>query len=148
MNQAANSSVDALQEALAAEHAAVWTYGLVSAFIEQQGPAVAEGANAHRARRDTTERALRDAGLQPRPPAPAYLPPQPVDSAASAMAALIAVETDACAAWRGVMERTDDQARRKSALDALTQSAIRATRWRRTAGITPAATPLPGTAVG
>ncbi|WP_433274830.1 ferritin-like domain-containing protein [Actinosynnema sp. CS-041913] len=126
----------------------MWTYGLASAFVDQQAAAVAEGANAHRARRDTTERWLRDKGTQPRPPAPAYLPPQPVDSAASAIAALIAVETDACVAWRGVMERTDDQTLRKSALDALTSAAVRGTRWRKTAGVTPLSIALPGTAVG
>ncbi|MDU0293369.1 MULTISPECIES: ferritin-like domain-containing protein [Saccharothrix] len=141
-------SVDAVQDALAAEHAAVWTYGLVSAFIEQQAAAVADGANAHRARRDTTERWLRDQGATPRPPAAAYLPPQPVDSAASAIAALIAVEADACAAWRGVLERTDDGALRRSALDALTVSAVRGTRWRKVAGVAPLSITMPGAAVG
>ncbi|XVV08028.1 ferritin-like domain-containing protein [Actinosynnema sp. CA-248983] len=140
--------MDAVQDALAAEHAAVWTYGLVSAFIEQQAAAVAEGALAHRSRRDTTERWLRDKAATPRPPAPAYLPPQPVDSAASAIAALIAVETDACVAWRGVLERTEDAELRKSSLDALTTSAIRATRWRKIAGVSPVSIALPGTAVG
>ncbi len=141
-------SVDAVQEALGAEHAAVWTYGLVSAFISQQAAAVAEGANAHRARRDTTERWLRDQGATPRPPAPAYRPPQPVDSAAAAIAALVAVETDACVAWRGVLERTEDAALRASALDALTTSAVRATRWRKAAGMTPMSITFPGAAVG
>ena len=143
-------SVDAVQDALAAEHAAVWTYGLVSAFIPvpQQLAAVADGATAHRARRDVTERWLRDAGATPRPPAPAYLPPQPVDSAASAIAALVAVESDACVAWRGVLERTDDGALRTSALDALTASAVRATRWRKAAGLTPASIAFPGAGVG
>ncbi|MFI9817509.1 ferritin-like domain-containing protein [Saccharothrix variisporea] len=141
-------SVDAVQDALAAEHAAVWTYGLVSAFAAQQAAAVAEGALAHRARRDATERWLRDKGATPRPPAPAYLPPAPVDSAASAIAALIAVETDGCVAWRGVIERTDDAELRKTALDALTTSAIRATRWRKIAGVTPVSITLPGTGVG
>ncbi|MCE6993694.1 ferritin-like domain-containing protein [Saccharothrix sp. S26] len=143
-------SVDAVQDALAAEHAAVWTYGLVSAFITvpQQSAAVADGATAHRARRDATERWLRDAGATPRPPAAAYLPPQPVDSAASAIAALITVETDACAAWRGVLERTGDAALRTSAFDALTVAAVRATRWRKVAGVAPTSIALPGMGVG
>jgi Domain of unknown function (DUF4439) len=142
------SEVDAVQAALGAEHAAVWTYGLVSAFAAQQAAGVAEGANAHRARRDVTERWLRDKGATPVPPAAAYLPPQPVDSAASAIAALVAVETDACVAWRGVLERTEDGALRTSALDALTAAAVRATRWRKAGGITPLTVALPGTAVG
>ncbi|MGM1063075.1 ferritin-like domain-containing protein [Saccharothrix sp. Mg75] len=141
-------SVDAVQDALGAEHAAVWTYGLVSAFIDQQAAAVAEGADAHRARRDTTERWLRDRAATPRPPAAAYLPPQPVDSAAAAVAALIAVETDACVAWRGVLERTDDGELRRSALDALTTSAVRATRWRKVAGVAPSSIAMPGAGVG
>ncbi|GAA3839935.1 hypothetical protein GCM10022243_02820 [Saccharothrix violaceirubra] len=141
-------SVEAVQRALAAEHAAVWTYGLVSAFIDEQAAAVAEGADAHRARRDATERWLRDAGATPQPPAVAYLPPRPVDGAPTAMAALVSVETDACVAWRGVLDRTEDTTVRTAALDALTTSAVRATRWRRLAGITPASIALPGTAAG
>ncbi|MFD1152252.1 ferritin-like domain-containing protein [Saccharothrix hoggarensis] len=141
-------SVDAVQDALAAEHAAVWTYGLVSAFIQQQAADVATGATAHRARRDATERWLRDRGAAPRPPAAAYLPPEPVDSAASAIAALITAETDACVAWRGVLERTDEAALRQAALDALTVSAVRATRWRKVAGVTPTSIAFPGAGVG
>ena len=110
-------SVEAVQTALGTEHAALWTYGLVSAFVTNQAP-VTEGANAHRARRDTTERWLRDHGATPNPPAAAYVPPSPVSDGPSALAALVAVEQDTCAAWRGVLERTDDAALRTSALDA------------------------------
>ncbi|HEX6341796.1 ferritin-like domain-containing protein [Umezawaea sp.] len=140
-------AVQAVQDALAAEHAAVWTHGLVSAFVEE-AQQVAEGANAHRARRDATERLLRDVSAQPVPPAPAYLPPAPVTDAPSSIAALVAVEVDACVAWRGVLERTEDPDLRRTALDALTASAVRATRWRKTGGLLPAALVLPGTAVG
>lgn len=140
-------AVQAVQDALSAEHAAVWTYGLVSAFVEN-GPKTAEGANAHRARRDATERLLRDASVEPVPPAPAYLPPAPVTDATSAIAALVAVEIDACVAWRGVLERTEDADLRRTALDALTASAVRATRWRKVGGLLPAGLALPGTAVG
>jgi hypothetical protein len=140
-------AVQAVQDALAAEHAAVWTYGLVSAFV-QQAQQTAEGANAHRARRDATERLLRDAQAQPVPPAAAYLPPAPVTDSASAIAALVAVEIDACVAWRGVLERTEDADLRRTALDALTAGAVRVTRWRKTGGLLPAGLALPGTAVG
>lgn len=140
-------AVQAVQDALAAEHAAVWTYGLVSAFV-QQARQTAEGANAHRARRDATERLLRDAGAEPVPPAAAYLPPAPVTDSTSAIAALVAVELDACVAWRGVLERTEDADLRRSALDALTTSAVRVTRWRKTGGLLPAGLALPGMAVG
>lgn len=141
-------NVDAVQTALGTEHAALWTYGMVSAFLGNQAAAVAEGANAHRARRDTTERWLRDKGTTPNPPAAAYLPPSPVSDGPSALAALVAVEQDTCAAWRGVLERTDEAALRTSALDALTTAAVRATRWRKAAGTTPASITMPGVASG
>ncbi|GGU37568.1 ferritin-like domain-containing protein [Lentzea flava] len=141
-------SVDAVQTALGTEYAALWTYGMVSAFLGNQANAVAEGANAHRARRDTTERWLRDKGATPNPPAAAYLPPAPVSDGPSALAALVAVEQDTCAAWRGVLERTDDAALRTTALEALTTAAVRATRWRKAAGTTPASIAMPGVASG
>lgn len=139
-------SVESVQTALGTEHAALWTYGMVSAFLND--PAVAEGANLHRARRDTTERWLRDHSATPNPPAAAYLPPSPVSDGPSALAALVAVEQDTCAAWRGVLERTDDSALRTSALEALTTAAVRATRWRKAAGSNPASIAMPGVASG
>ena len=141
-------SVEAVQTALGTEHAALWTYGMVSAFLGNQAAAVAEGANAHRARRDTTERWLRDHSATPNPPAAAYLPPAPVSDGPTALAALIAVEQDTCAAWRGVLERTDDGALRTTALEALTTAAVRATRWRKAAGTNPASIEMPGVASG
>jgi len=141
-------NVDAVQTALGTEHAALWTYELVSAFLGNQAAAVAEGANAHRARRDVTERWLRDHQATPNPPAAAYLPPAPVSDGPSALAALVAVEQDTCAAWRGVLERTDEAALRTSALEALTTAAVRATRWRKAAGTTPASITMPGVASG
>ncbi|PRY42561.1 ferritin-like domain-containing protein [Umezawaea tangerina] len=141
-------AIQAVQDALATEHAAVWTYGLVSAFLKEQADQTAAGANSHRARRDATERILRDTNAEPVPPAPAYLPPAPVTDAASSIAALVAVEIDGCTAWRGVLDRTEDQDLRRSALDALTSCAVRATRWRKTGGLTPTSLALPGTAVG
>lgn len=148
MSQPTGEALKAVQDALGAEHAAVWTYGLVSAFLQQNAAATAEGAMAHRARRDATERLLRDAGQEPVAPAPAYLPPQPVSDAASSIAALVAAESDTCVAWRGLLERTEDGALRRTALDAMTTAAVRATRWRKVGGTTPASIALPGTAVG
>jgi hypothetical protein len=124
--------VQALQTALAAEHAAVWGYGLASAFLPPQSDdKLTEGSAAHRARRDATERMLRDAGVAPVPAAPGYLTPQPVTDVASAVAMVTTLETDAAVAWRSVVERSPaDPAIRSAALDALTGAAVRATRWR------------------
>ncbi|MDQ2884016.1 MAG: ferritin-like domain-containing protein [Actinomycetota bacterium] len=138
--------VGALQGALAAEHAAVWVYALVGAFVPGAlNGRLHEAATAHQARRDATERILIDAGAPPVPPEPGYLIPQPVTDAASALRLAIIAETDASAAWRSVVERSPaDADLRGTALEALTEAAVRATRWRATAGATPLTVPFPG----
>jgi hypothetical protein len=136
----------ATQDALGAEHAALWVYGLVSAFLPADfGNALQEGTNAHRTRRDATELLLSGAGQSPRSAEPAYVTPQPVTDQPSAIAVVVTAETDVAVAWRAVLERTDDKGLRAAALAGLTDAAVRATRWRREAGQTPAAPPLPGT---
>jgi hypothetical protein len=57
---------------------------------------------------------------------------------------LVVAETDAGVGWRAVLERTDDGDLRRTALEALTASAVRATRWRKLAGINPAGAAMPG----
>ena len=137
--------VDSLQTALGAEHAAVWVLQLATAFVSRGlAAAVAEGLTAHRVRRDATERQLRDYGVRPVPTEPAYATPQPVADEPSAVAALIAAESDLTAAWRAVIERTDDAGLRKAALDSLVDSAVRAARWRAVAATEPATIALPG----
>jgi hypothetical protein len=126
---------ESTQAALGAEHAALWVYGLVSAFLPPAFDApIRDGMTGHQARRDATERLLAAAGATPRPAEPAYLPPKPVVDQASAIAVLVTAEVDCCVAWRAVLDRTDDAALRKAALDALTESAVRATRWRKASG--------------
>jgi hypothetical protein len=139
--------VDALQAALAAEHAAVWVYGLAGAFMpDELTGQLNEATVAHQARRDVTERTLIDAGARPVPAEPGYLTPEPVTDAASALRLAITAETDAAAAWRSVVERSHAEPElRGAALDALIQAAVRATRWRATTGAPPLAVPFPGT---
>jgi hypothetical protein len=138
-------SVDAVQKALGAEHAAVWTYELVSAFLPPAfNKALSEGATTHRAQRDASERVLAAAKVTPAAPEAAYLPPQPVTDQASSLAVLALAESDAAIAWRSVLEHTDDADLRKMALGVLTGAAVRATRWRKAAGTNPAAAALPG----
>jgi predicted component of type VI protein secretion system len=138
-------SIAAVQKALGAEHAAVWIYELVSAFLPDAfNTALSEGAIAHRARRDATERALAAAEVTPQPPEAAYISPQPVTDQASSLAVLALVESDAAVAWRSVLENTDQADLRTMALEVLTSSAVRATRWRKAAGTSPAATAMPG----
>lgn len=141
-----DGAVRALQAALATEHAAVWTSGVLTAFLPAAlSEEVGEGAAAHRARRDTVERMLRDAGVVPVPAEPAYAAPRPVVDAGSALALAVVAETDVAAAWRGVLERTDDRRVRGLALDGLMDAAVRAARWRARAGLTPVVPTFPGT---
>jgi hypothetical protein len=137
--------VAATQDALGAEHAALWVYGLVSAFLPGDfAAALQEGVSAHRARRDSLELLLSGAGQSPRAGEPAYVPPSPVTDQASALAVLVVAEADVTVAWRAVLERTDDRSLRSTALASLTDGAVRATRWRRAAGQSPATPALPG----
>lgn len=143
--------VDAVQGALAAEHAAIWAYGVVAAFVSAPlGSQLEEAASAHQARRDATERVLIEAGATPVPPEPGYLTPEPVTDATSALRLAITAETDAAAAWRSVVELSPverspaDPGLRGAALDALTEAAVRATRWRVTASASPLTVPFPG----
>jgi hypothetical protein len=48
------------------------------------------------------------------------------------------------AAWRYVIERTDEATVRTLAADSLVDAAVRSTRWRRVAGMVPLTVPFPG----
>jgi uncharacterized protein DUF4439 len=142
MTSLASDTADALQNALAAEYALVWVYGLATAFVS--GSDVTAGLTEHTARRDGLERTLTDGGVTPQPAAAAYSTPTPVASRQSAMIVLALAESEAQVAWRAVLENTDDADQRTTALACLTDSAVRQTRWRRLSGQRPACTALPG----
>ena len=145
MKSLPQETVDAVQAALGAEHAVLWVYGLVSAFLPAAyDKGLREGVSVHRDRRDVTARQLSAAGAEPRPAEAAYLPPEPVDDEKSAVALVATAETDTAIAWRAVLDRCDDPELRASALEALTESSVRATRWCGAAGITPVVPAFPG----
>lgn len=136
---------DALAAALAAEHAAVWSYGLASAFLPPTAAGtVVEGAAAHRARRDALEALSEAAGIAPVAAAAAYRVPAPVTDAVSAAGLLAVAEDDTTAAWRAVLERTDDPGLRRTGVEAMVAGAIAGVRWRRVAGTTPLVAVFPG----
>lgn len=136
-----------VQEALSAEHAALWIYGLVSAFLpDTYAAGVAEGTAEHHDRRDACVRMLTAVGVEPGAAEPAYITPRPVTDATSAKSVVATAEADAATAWRGVLEQTDDAGLRSVALKALLASARRGTRWREAAGEQPTAIVLPGSA--
>jgi hypothetical protein len=138
----------ALQNALAAENAALWLYGTASAYLT--GTVLAETVAAMQAvqnLRDATAALLAAGGVTPQPAQAAYLVPSPITSQPSALAALGSAESGASLAWRTVLEHTAAPTLRTAALDALIDSAVRQTRWRRLSGQSPASVALPGAAV-
>jgi len=138
-------AVDPLQVALAAEHAAVWVYGLVSAFLPGDfGDAEKSGAAEHALRRDYLQTTLSAAGATPVAPEAAYVPKNPVTDAKSASQVVATAEADCASAWLAVIDHTDDAGLRTTALHALVAASRRGTPWRAEAGEKPVAIAMPG----
>ena len=123
--------VEALQAALAAEHAVVWGYGVVGARVEEALlPAARAADSAHRDRRDATAAMVRRLGADPVPTQASYALPFPVTDRRGALRLAVHLEEGDAAAWRYAVAATEDRAVRRTALAALTDAAVRATRWR------------------
>ena len=123
-------TVSALQAALAAEHAAVYGYGVAGAYLD--GPAETTATaywNAHQVARDTLEAMLRQAGAQPVAAAPAYHLPHKVTGPASATALAVLLENRVTAAYLGVVA-VSDPAIRQFGARAMAAAAGRAASWR------------------
>lgn len=141
------ATVEGLQDALAAEHAALWCYSLAAAFLT--GPAADQAnkdARDHLRLRGAVERTLSTLGAPAVSAQPAYATPEPVVDADSAAALLRVAETDALAAWRSLLERSTDPGIRRPALQALTDGTLRCARWRVVTGTPPAIPAFPGRA--
>ncbi|TQK51508.1 uncharacterized protein DUF4439 [Streptomyces sp. SLBN-118] len=124
------SALDAVQAALAAEHAAVYGYGVVGGRIGDARKAEAMSAYAaHRARRDALARTARDLGGEPAASAAAYALPFRVPDAAAALR-LAAVLEDRVANVYSDLVRAAEGPLRKDAASALREAAVRAVRWR------------------
>ncbi|MFD8598528.1 ferritin-like domain-containing protein [Kitasatospora sp. NPDC059646] len=124
----ASADSDALQAALAAEHAAVYGYGVVGAFLPV-GPQREDGRAAyaaHQARRDAWQRLLATGGVSPTAAAPGYRLPFQVTDAASAGRLAAFLETQLTAAYADLCAAP---ALRAQAAAALRESALRAAHW-------------------
>jgi hypothetical protein len=120
----------ALQAALAAEHAAVYGYGVVGGRIGEDRRTEAKAAyDAHRARRDALMRAVRDLGGRPVAAAAAYALPFPVTDSAAAVRLAAELE-DRVAGVYSDLVRSADGGLRGTAAGALREAAVRAVRWR------------------
>lgn len=137
------TSVEALQTALAAEHAAVHVYGSLGAATSASATpalfsAVTDAYTAHRALRDRLVAALTEAGATPVAAEPAYDVPVRLDGPARVGRTAAAVESACAETWAWVVANTAD-AERRWAIDALTTNAVRALTFRGSPEIFPGA---------
>ena len=138
-----NAGDERLRDALAGEHAAIYGYGVLGAHLTGSALQLARDAEAaHRERRDALLVRLTSTSATPPAAQPAYDLPFPVTDAASAMKLATELEERTGVLWRvAIPDTTGDQ--RKTCLDALTDCALRAARWRRAAGQQVGTVPLP-----
>jgi hypothetical protein len=137
--------VPALQAALAAEHAVIWGYAVVGARVgDELLPQVRAADDAHRTRRDATVTLIGTYGGDPVPTEASYALPFPVTDRRSALRLAVHLEEGAAAAWRYTVAATDDVDVRRTALFALADAAVRATRWRLLVPVSPATVAFPG----
>ncbi|MGY2005252.1 ferritin-like domain-containing protein [Blastococcus sp. SYSU DS1024] len=135
----------ALNAALAAEHAAVWGYGVVGAALGADGRVAAATAEAgHRDLRDQLITVLGGRGTDPVLPEAGYALPFPVLSAVDAAALAAVLEEGVTAAWVRVLDRAEERTTRTLAMEALSAAEVRAVGWRAAAGQTPVTRALPG----
>ncbi|MEU7301857.1 ferritin-like domain-containing protein [Streptomyces sp. NPDC048304] len=123
------AELTALQAALAAEHAAVYGYGVVGGRIGAARRSEARAAyDAHRARRDALTREVRDLGGEPVAANAAYALPFPVPDAPAAVRLAARLEERVAGVYADLVRAATD-ARRASAAAALREAAVRAARW-------------------
>jgi uncharacterized protein DUF4439 len=135
----------ALSEALAAEHAAVWGYGVVGAALDPTAQASAGASEtAHRDIRDQVITLLAGRGTAPVGAQGAYALPFPVLSATDAAALAVVLEDGVAAAWVRVLDQSVERSTRELAVGALTATEGRAVGWRTAAGQTPVTSAFPG----
>ncbi len=136
---------DALGLALAAEHAAVWGYGVVGAALTAADRGTATGAEAaHRDVRDSVVTLLSARSVEPAAAEGAYALPFPVLSPVDAAALAVVLEDGTAAAWVRVLDQAAERSTRELAVEALTGAEVRAVGWRTAAGRTPVTSALPG----
>jgi hypothetical protein len=137
------TELEALQTTLEAEHAAVYVYGLLGSRTSQAGEpelyaALRAAYEAHRERRDTLIGEIAAMDAVPAPAAPAYTPPQGLDSTDARYASALELER-ACAETYAALVGATTGERRGEAVDLLNDAAARELSFRGTPEIFPGA---------
>jgi Domain of unknown function (DUF4439) len=123
-------ALQTVQSALAAEHAAVFGYGVVGGKLPENARGRARTAyDAHRSRRDVLERTVRDLGGDPVAAAPAYALPFPVADTAAVVRLAAEIEDRVAAVYADMVGGTAGGVRADAAA-ALREAAVRAVGWR------------------
>ncbi|WP_371535074.1 ferritin-like domain-containing protein [Streptomyces sp. NBC_01023] len=124
------SAREAAQAALAAEHAAVYGYGVVGGRIAPARRTEARQAyDAHRARRDALVRTVQDLGGKPVAASAAYALPFEVAGQGDAVRLAAVLEDRVADVYSDLVRAATGPLRHEAAL-ALREAAVRAARWR------------------
>jgi hypothetical protein len=135
----------ALSAALAAEHAAVWGYGVVGAALRSAGQqSAATSENAHRDVRDQVTALLAQRKADIVGAAGGYALPFPVLSEVDAASLAATLEEGVAAAWVRVLDQAAERSTRELAVGVLSAAEVRAVGWRTAAGQSPVTRPFPG----
>jgi len=135
----------ALYDAVAAEHAAIYGYGVVSAHsLPTRNDLISDAMAQHRERREAALEMLAARDVPAPLPAAGYQLPMTVEAPPDAARLAARIEDDCAVAWRAVIEQTESDDDRRFALTALTQSAVFAAQWRRIGGSWPVTRAFPG----
>ena len=120
----------ALQSALAAEHAAVYGYGIVGANLtgSMQAAAMTDWV-AHQVARDTLEAMLRSRGSEPVPAAAAYRLPVTVRTPSQAVSLAVLLEDRVATTYLSLVALSGVSIRQFGALQ-VRAAALRAAAWR------------------
>jgi len=135
----------ALFDAVAAEHAAIYGYGIVSAHSSPDENYLVSAAMAeHRERREAAIAMLTGRSAKAPLAAAGYQLPFVVTNPTDAAKLAARMEDDCAASWRAALERASSEQDRTFAVTALTESAVAAARWKQILGTTPVTVAFPG----
>ncbi|WP_164701076.1 ferritin-like domain-containing protein [Modestobacter sp. KNN46-3] len=135
----------ALQDALAAVHAAIWGYGVVGATLPPESrDAVVACELAYLDLRDQLVALLSARRVEPVADEPGHTLPFPVLSPVDAAALAVVLEEGASGTWTWVLDQASERSTRVLAVAALSAAELRAVDWRARAGRTPPTSAFPG----
>ena len=135
----------ALGDALRSEYAAIFGYGVVSAYISgARNSSIAEVWSAHRSRRNRIIHLIESAGEKAPLPEVAYTSQDKVWDNLTAIQLAAHIEDGCSVAWSRALQQCTTPESRKLAMQALLHTAEWNARWRMAAGMSPAINPLPG----